>query len=152
MPQQTILDFISAQGLGWFLAIVMLVPGAMLVVLLILLVTAKKYLGLDFKALQQNQRDEIEGELQLATEIRLLREKMTDMSEAMWGNRDYTDRKLREVTMSLDAQHKDILGRTEYIQRDLTLLLALAKKRKSDWIQEPNTEVFRVDQRKKHED
>lgn len=138
MPPQTILDFIGAQGLGWFLAIVLIIPLSMLLILIIV----KRYLGVDFDKFLKNQRDEIEGELKIVTKLDELCEKLSQMSEAMWGNRDYSDRKFSEIKTHLDAQNKDILSRVEQIQSQVTVLLAIAKKRRSDWLREPNTEVF----------
>lgn len=138
MQQDTLLQFISTQGLGWFFAIVMLVPLSFV----LLMIIGKRYLGLDFQAFLDNQRREIEAETQVVTELRQLNERQNQMSDAMWGNRDYTDRKLREVTEYFDAQHKEILCGVRAIQHDATVILSIAKKRKTDWIREPNTEVF----------
>lgn len=137
-PPQSILDFIGAQGLGWFLAIVLLIPLS----LILILIVAKRYLGVDFEKFLKNQRDEIESELKVVTKLDELCEKLTQMAEAMWGSRDYTDRKFRELESNVGGQHKDMTDRLERIQRDLTIVLALAKKRRSDWTRESDSEVF----------
>lgn len=143
MSQQSIFEFISAQGLGWFFAIVLLIPLSFLLILIV----SKRYLGIDFDKFMQNQRDEIESELKIVTKLEDLCEKISSMADAMWGNRDYTDRKVKEVKDHFDGQNRDIIARLERIQHDTTVILSVAKKRNTDWIREPNTEVLRQERK-----
>lgn len=159
MPQQSILDFIASQGLGWFLAIVLLVPVSMLLVVLAVVVIAKKYLGFDFKTLAaQREREsaqremEIKGVHELSSEMRLLREHLNlqreqikQQEEAMWGSRDHTDRQLRQVYQHFDAHHAEIkaqLDKLEDQHQKIILYLVKVCKKRTEAVHGHSTEVF----------
>jgi hypothetical protein len=132
VPQDAILQLIGQYGLVWFFAIVLLVP----VTLLFLAWAVKKVLGLDFTKFMQNQRDEIEADLKVVNKLEELSTRLSDMAEAMWGNRDYTDRKVYEVQTHFDAQNAVMIAKLERIQEQISVLLTLAKKRQSDWLRD----------------
>lgn len=69
----------------------------------------------------------------------LIEERINDAVEALKGfaQIEQTNRQYFESRMN------DFSNKIGSIQHDLTVILSVAKKRRSDWMREPNTEVFR---------
>lgn len=133
------LDFLMKSGLLWFFALSLFFPLGMFVMLL----AAKGILlkGFSFQKAWEGWIAEQHARTQIETK---LEERVTDLAEelkqivsANWDSRRYFDAVLERT----EEEHKQIIGHLENI-------LLLAKKRKSDWIREPDTEMFLQTKRK----
>jgi hypothetical protein len=133
MPNADILDFIIKTGLLWFFALSLFFPLGMFAMLL----AAKRILfhGFSFQKAWEGWIAEQHARTQIETK---LEERITDLDEqlkqivsANWDSRRYFDTVLERTA----NEHKQILTYLENI-------LLLARKRKTDWIREPETEMF----------
>lgn len=142
MQNADMLDFLMRTGLLWFFALSLFFPLGMFVMLL----AAKRILFHGFSFQKAWESWIAEQHARTAIEIKL-EERLTDLAEqlkqivsANWDSRRYFDTVLEKTA----DEHKQILTYLENI-------LLLARKRKTDWIREPDTEMFLQPREKKHD-
>jgi len=107
---------------------------------LIILLGMLKSVGLDPKLFLTALKEHTAAELRIEERIKDAVEAIKNSAQIEQSNRQFFETKM-------DA----FADRLERIQNDLTVMLSIAKKRRTDWLREPNTEVFRADRRKDDE-
>jgi len=99
---------------------------------IIFLLGALKVVGADPGAILKALQDHNAAELKIEERIKDAVEAIKNFAITEQNNRSYFERQMGIFDDKLES-----------IKTDLTIMLSIAKKRKSDWLVEPNTEVFR---------
>lgn len=99
---------------------------------LILLLGVLKLFGLDPKEFLKALKDHTSAELKIEERIQDFVNEIKNLIQAQVTSRQYVESRMAVYDEKLSD-----------IQHDLTVLLSIAKKRKSDWLGEPNTEAFK---------
>jgi hypothetical protein len=130
-----LIKFLNDMGVLPLVLLLIAIPGGFLGSLLV----AKRYLlkgvgpviksGFDTWLLDQRERTKTE--VKLEERISDLTEQLKQLVAGSWDLRRYFDDRLERT----DRDHNDILTKLDHV-------LLLAKKRKSDWMRPPETEMF----------
>lgn len=98
----------------------------------VFLMGALKVVGADPGAILKALQEHNAAELKIEERIKDAVEAIKNFATTERNNRQYYERQMTNFNEKLEG-----------IKTDLTIMLSIAKKRKSDWLTDPNTEVFR---------
>lgn len=104
---------------------------------IIFLLGSLKVVGADPSAILKALQDHNAAELKIEERIKDAVEAIKNFAVTEQNNRQYFEGQMRLFADKLES-----------IKTDLTIMLSIAKKRKSDWLIEPNTEAFRTSREK----
>lgn len=127
------IKFLNEMGLLPLLLLLLAIPGG----LVLSLMAIKRLLFKNFSVVNAwdswlaDQRARTQVETDIKNKLAEFTDQIKQLVAGSWDSRRYFDDKLERV----ESEHKIIITHLEN-------LLLLAKKRKTDWIREPETEMF----------